>query len=52
MTIYIVTYKTLGTEVFQVSSKVFTKRKDAEAEASEIRASGHTKVSVLKREVY
>lgn len=52
MTIYIVTYCTLGTEVFQVCNKVFTKRKDAEAEASKIRASGHTKVSVLKREIY
>ena len=52
MAIYIVTYCTLGTGVFQVSNKVFTKRKDAEAEASQIRASGHTKVSVLKREIH
>lgn len=52
MTIYIVTYCTLGTNKFQVCNKVFTKRKDAETEAFYIRESGHTKVSVLKREIY
>ena len=52
MVIYIVTYCALGTEQFQVSNNVFTKRKDAEAEAAKLRASGQTKVAVLKREIH
>lgn len=52
MTIYIVTYRALGTEVFQVSNKVFTKRKDAESEAKILRYNGNTKVSILKREIH
>ena len=51
MTIYIVTFQTYGTGMFQVSQNVFPKRKDAEQEAKELRACGHTQVTVVKREV-
>ena len=51
MTIYIVTFCTYGTGEFQVSQSVFSKRKDAELEARELRACGHTQVTVVKREV-
>ena len=51
MTIYIVTFRTYGTGEFQVSYNVFSKRKDAELEARELRSNGHTKVTVVKREV-
>ena len=51
MTIYIVTFHTYGTGEFQVSYNVFSKRKDAELEARELRSNGHTKVTVVKREV-
>ena len=51
MTIYIVTFCTYGTNEFQVSYNVFSKRKDAEQEAKELRSNGHTKVTVVKREV-
>lgn len=51
MTIYIVTFQTYGTNEFQVSYNVFSKRKDAEQEAKELRSNGHTKVTVVKREV-
>ena len=51
MTIYIVTFRTYGTGEFQVSYNVFSKRKDAEQEAKELRSNGHTKVTVVKREV-
>ena len=51
MAIYIVTFQTYGTGEFQVSYNVFSKRKDAEQEAKELRSNGHTKVTVVKREV-
>ena len=51
MTIYIVTFQTYGTGIFQVSYNVFSKRKDAEEEAKQLRACGHTQVTVVKREV-
>ena len=51
MTIYIVTFQTYGTGEFQVSYNVFSKRKDAELEAKQLRACGHTQVTVVKREV-
>lgn len=51
MTIYIVTFCTYGTNEFQVSYNVFSKRKDAELEAKQLRSNGHTKVTVIKREV-
>ena len=51
MTIYLVTFQTYGTNEFQVSYNVFSKRKDAEQEAKELRLNGHTKVTVVKREV-
>ena len=51
MTIYIVTFQTYGTGMFQVSENVFSKRKDAELEAKQLRACGHTQVTVIKREV-
>ena len=51
MTIYIVTFQTYGTNEFQVSYNVFSKRKDAEQEAKELRSNGHTQVTVVKREV-
>ena len=51
MTIYIVTFHTYGTGEFQVSYNVFSKRKDAELEAKQLRACGHTQVTVVKREV-
>ena len=51
MTIYIVTFCTYGTNEFQVSQNVFPKRKDAELEAKQLRACGHTQVTVAKREV-
>ena len=51
MTIYIVTSHTYGTGTFQVSQNVFSKRKDAELEAKELRSNGHTQVTVIKREV-
>ena len=51
MTIYIVTFRTYGTETFQVAQNVFSKRKDAELEAKQLRACGHTQVTVVKREV-
>ena len=51
MAIYIVTFKTYGTETFQVSQNVFSKRKDAELEAKQLRSNGHTQVTVVKREV-
>ena len=51
MTIYIVTFQTYGTNEFQVSQNVFSKRKDAELEAKQLRACGHTQVTVVKREV-
>ena len=52
MTIYIVTFCTYGTNEFQVSYNVFSKRKDAELEAMQFRACGHTQVTVVKREVH
>ena len=52
MTIYIVTFKTYGTETFQVAQNVFSKRKDAELEAKQLRACGHTQVTGVKREVH
>ena len=51
MAIYIVTFQTYGTGEFQVSYNVFSKRKDAELEAKQLRACGHTQVTVVKREV-
>ena len=51
MTIYIVTFQTYGTNEFQISENVFPKRKDAEIEAKQLRACGHTQVTVVKREV-
>lgn len=51
MTIYIVMFQTYGTETFQVAQNVFSKRKDAELEARELRSNGHTQVTVVKREV-
>ena len=51
MTIYIVTFQTYGTNEFQVSYNVFSKRKDAELEAKQLRTCGHTQVTVVKREV-
>ena len=51
MAVYIVTFQTFGTGVYQVSNNVFTKRKNAEQEAKELRACGHTQVTVVKREV-
>ena len=51
MTIYIITFCTYGTGMFQVSENVFSKRKDAELEAKQLRSNGHTKVTVVKREV-
>ena len=51
MAIYIVTFQTYGTGEFQVSQNVFSKRKDAELEAKQLRACGHTQVTVVKREV-
>ena len=51
MTIYIVTFCTYGTGIFKVSYNVFSKRKDAELEAKQLRACGHTQVTVVKREV-
>ena len=51
MTIYIVTFQTYGTGEFQVSYNVFSKRKDAEEEAKQLRACGHTQVTVVKREI-
>ena len=51
MTIYIITFQTYGTGEFQVSYNVFSKRKDAELEARELRSNGHTQVTVIKREV-
>lgn len=51
MAIYIVTFQTYGTGEFQVSYNVFSKRKDAELEARELRSNGHTQVTVVKREV-
>ena len=51
MAIYIVTFCAYGTNEFQVSYGVFSKRKDAEQEAKELRSNGHTKVTVVKREV-
>ena len=51
MAIYIVTFCTYGTGTFQVSQNVFSKRKDAELEARELRSNGHTQVTVVKREV-
>lgn len=51
MAIYIVTFQTYGTGEFQVSYNAFSKRKDAEIEAKQLRACGHTQVTVVKREV-
>ena len=51
MAIYIVTFQTYGTGMFQVSENVFSKRKDAELEARELRSNGHTQVTVIKRAV-
>ncbi len=51
MAIYIVTFQTYGTGEFQLSYNVFSKRKDAEEEAKQLRACGHTQVTVVKREV-
>ena len=51
MAIYIVTFCAYGTNEFQVSYNVFSKRKDAELEAKQLRTCGHTQVTVVKREV-
>lgn len=50
MIIYIVTFCTFGTGKFQVSDKVFWRRTKAEQEAKQLRACGHTQVTVVKRE--
>lgn len=51
MAIYIVTFQTYETGMFQVSYNVFSKRKDAEEEAKQLRVCGHKQVTVVKREV-
>lgn len=51
MTLYIISFKTFGTELFQISVNVFSKRKDAEKEVKQLRACGHTKVTIIKRKI-
>ena len=51
MTIYTVTFCTFGTNGLQQDPIAFLKRKDAEQEAKELRACGHTQVQVHKLEV-
>lgn len=48
MTIYIVTFATYGSGTPNVSDRSFMLRKDAEREAKELRACGHTAVKVVK----
>ena len=48
MAIYIVTFATYGSGTPNVSLNSFALRKDAEHEAKELRACGHTAVKVVK----
>ena len=48
MTTYIVTFATYGSGTPNVSLNSFKLRKNAEQEAKELRACGHTSVKVVK----
>ena len=45
---YVVTFCTYGTRIFQVSCNAFLLKKDAEQEAKELRACGHTQVKITR----
>lgn len=45
---YVVTFCAYGTGAFQVSYNAFLLKKDAEQEAKELRACGHTQVKITR----
>ena len=50
--VYILTFKTYGTNMEQIYSESFRTRKDAEHEKTILRSCGHTNIKISKTVVY